>query len=356
MVEPRILIVGQRPDPHIEAVEARLKRLGCDTWVFDRWNPGQTATMCFGEPPAGWLTINRRRIPLDSFSAVWWRVKPARPVEFSSPDRNLSDGFALREWRSLLRCLPYFTEHALWVNPLDHHQRAELKPWQLLLALKAGLEFPCTRITNSSDDVVKTLSASNRVVYKTLSSFISPPDEIVFTNVVTRSAITRSRKEIACAPGIFQKYIQKDHELRVTIINKRMTVVRIDSQKASTTKIDWRRDQSRAMYRPGALSQTTRDRLMRFHQEAGLVFAAYDFIVTPDGREVFLECNPGGQWLWLERCLGLDITAQLVDALVNDVSTSVTNDSIVRSNKPLSHEGVRRREGKGLRRKPLERS
>ena len=32
----------------------------------------------------------------------------------------------------------------------------------------------------------------------------------------------------------------------------------------------------------------------------GLNFSTSDFIVTPDGRYVYLETNPNGQWLWVQ--------------------------------------------------------
>jgi hypothetical protein len=37
--------------------------------------------------------------------------------------------------------------------------------------------------------------------------------------------------------------------------------------------------------------------------------------VTPEGRYVFLEVNPAGQYMWIESKLGLPITAALADAL-----------------------------------------
>lgn len=42
---------------------------------------------------------------------------------------------------------------------------------------------------------------------------------------------------------------------------------------------------------------------------------ALDFIVTDDADWVFLECNPNGQWAWIEEETGLPIAAALADAL-----------------------------------------
>ena len=39
----------------------------------------------------------------------------------------------------------------------------------------------------------------------------------------------------------------------------------------------------------------------------GLNFAAFDFALDYEGRWLFLECNPNGQWLWLEVLTGLPL-------------------------------------------------
>jgi D-alanine-D-alanine ligase-like ATP-grasp enzyme len=46
-----------------------------------------------------------------------------------------------------------------------------------------------------------------------------------------------------------------------------------------------------------------------------LIYGAFDFIVTPEGRYVFLEVNPSGQYMWVECATGLEITTALADAL-----------------------------------------
>ena len=47
----------------------------------------------------------------------------------------------------------------------------------------------------------------------------------------------------------------------------------------------------------------------------GLNFGCFDFIVTPSGDYVFLECNPNGQWLWVEDATGLKISEAIADFL-----------------------------------------
>lgn len=46
-----------------------------------------------------------------------------------------------------------------------------------------------------------------------------------------------------------------------------------------------------------------------------LRFGALDFVVAPDGDWWFLECNPNGQWAWIEAETAMPIAAALADSL-----------------------------------------
>ncbi len=55
--------------------------------------------------------------------------------------------------------------------------------------------------------------------------------------------------------------------------------------------------------------------ISRFMKAAGLLYGAIDFIMTPRGELVFLEVNPAGQYLWIEKLTGLPISAAIADWL-----------------------------------------
>lgn len=50
-------------------------------------------------------------------------------------------------------------------------------------------------------------------------------------------------------------------------------------------------------------------------RELGLVYGAFDFVITPDVEWIFLEVNPGGQFGFLEDRTGAPLTAILADLL-----------------------------------------
>ena len=66
---------------------------------------------------------------------------------------------------------------------------------------------------------------------------------------------------------------------------------------------------------PKQVSESFKERLLEFHEKAGLVFGAYDFLERGDDI-IFLECNPGGAWLWLEHSLRLNVSEHVARYLL----------------------------------------
>jgi hypothetical protein len=317
MDKESVLIIGQRPDPHIDIVVEKIKSLGRKVVLFDRWSPAQGITfdLTGRRGTGGRVHTSEGDVDFAGIASVWWRVKPVRPADFGLHTANIEEAFASREWMEMLRSLPKFLQDVPWINVLSHQMRIGYKPRQLVLAQEVGLTCPETIITNRSDSVLDGFELDTPLVYKTLSSFVQPPDEIIFTNEVTQEQIRAAGTEIALAPCIFQRKLAKKYEIRVTVVGEHVFSVGIDSQSDASTKVDWRRNQSREMYFKTKLSPKTEANLLAFHRNAGLVFATYDFILTPNEKEVFLECNPGGQWLWIEQALDLEISSCLAAIL-----------------------------------------
>ncbi len=55
---------------------------------------------------------------------------------------------------------------------------------------------------------------------------------------------------------------------------------------------------------------------MAYLRRAGLRFGAFDLAEDAEGQLWFLECNPNGQWGWIESATGLPITDAIVSELL----------------------------------------
>lgn len=80
-----------------------------------------------------------------------------------------------------------------------------------------------------------------------------------------------------------------------------MVAAKLHSQKHPDGLIDWRAIRGEKMLvEPFELPEEVAKRIRLFMQKMGLVFGAFDVIVTPDDEYVFLEVNEQGQFLWIE--------------------------------------------------------
>jgi len=66
-----------------------------------------------------------------------------------------------------------------------------------------------------------------------------------------------------------------------------------------------------------ALPAEIERKLRRLVAAQGLNFGAIDMVLTPDGRYVFLELNPNGQFLWMEDLMGLPMSDAMCDLLLS---------------------------------------
>jgi glutathione synthase/RimK-type ligase-like ATP-grasp enzyme len=180
-----------------------------------------------------------------------------------------------------------------------------------------GLSVPQTVISNDADRIRAFCDRCDpEIIYKALSQTSNlEPGKAIFTGVVTPEALS-SLDLIRHTPGIFQELIPKAYDVRLTVVADKMFAVRILSQEKEHTKIDWRVAPYELRHEPIDLPQDIRYLVAAFMAEFNLVYSCLDFIVTPEGEYVFLESNPGGQYLWIEYLTGLPITETIADALL----------------------------------------
>jgi len=115
----------------------------------------------------------------------------------------------------------------------------------------------------------------------------------------------------------FQERLTKAVELRVTVVGERVMAAAIDSQALPRAREDWRREGAALVgaWRPYTLSEPLQAQVLRLMDALGLNYGAFDFVVTPEGRHVFLEVNPSGEFMWLMTHPGLPVDEALADVL-----------------------------------------
>ena len=98
----------------------------------------------------------------------------------------------------------------------------------------------------------------------------------------------------------------------MTCIGDRAFAVRIDSDD----KLDWRKNYAGLRYSIIECPQIIMKQCFQLMEDFGLKFGAFDFIVNKSDEWIFLEINPNGQWLWLEKELDIPISQGIIQYLV----------------------------------------
>lgn len=256
-------------------------------------------------------------------TAVWDRrpVPPSQlPIEHPNPEINKHN---LEEGHEFLSYLRYYLKDIYSIGSIVEDRPSASKMLQLSIAHSLRMLIPATCFSNRKKPIV---SLSQLYPFLTLKSLysgnvnISETEELVFfSQRVKREDLLQQPEEAFTQTVSFvQNYVEKAYELRVTVINQDIIACKIDSQIQDDDKgkIDWRQGydynlKHEIVELPERVNQFCLDFLKRMK----LNFGCFDFIVTPEGEYVFLECNPNGQWLWIEMETGYDISKIMAENL-----------------------------------------
>ena len=233
---------------------------------------------------------------------VWYR-KPEEviiPDECDEESRTYIEGSVHSVLQGIYHIL---AEPAIWINPRQTAQNGGNKLRQLQVARSIGFLTPRTIVTNSIVEARRFLTDVGDVCTKDFDTTgrTAIRTHPAFTTRLTRHEALESVDLVSVAPTMFQEYIPKKFDLRVTVIGGAIYAVEIHSQEISDSIPDFRIvDPSRIPHKPHALPASMKTRICEYMARFDLVYSALDFAVTVGGEYYFLENNPNGQWLWQE--------------------------------------------------------
>lgn len=254
---------------------------------------------------------------LNEIDNIWVRRAFVELTLEEQFDQNTDFKIWKNEWNKTLLGLYYHLINARWLNPLRKSYKAENKYLQMDIAKKVGMKLPHTIISNSKTELLNFINKhNNSVVFKSMAQELYETDDGfkgMYVNKLTCAELT-DFDNLGENPICLQEYIDKNFEVRYTVVGKEHLVCKIDSQKSTTANIDWRRyDLPNTPHYLIEPPNNIRTKVDQFMNELGLEFGALDFIVTNDNEWVFLEINSMGQWLWIENLTGLDISGAIAN-------------------------------------------
>lgn len=254
-----VLICLQHAEPYIHEICAFIKAKGVTPIIFEHDNADHTFVCEYASDGVnGLLKIAGKTYCLnkETFPSIWHRIKPITLCEIPGERGKLKEQLNSNEWRHILASFEVFLGESKWINNLAHKQKACFKAYQLSLAAEVGLPIPET-------------------------------------------------------------VVQKDYALRVAVVGNHVFTMRMDTQKRPKSCTEWHHYAMADICAVGELSAITTKKLLAFHHRARLVYAIYDFMVDKDGCELFLECNPAGEWWWFDKIFGFSITEAIAHELLS---------------------------------------
>ena len=316
-----VLLLTHRDDQYtIERVAAALSRRGAapvrvdvDRFPLETTLHIETSGSC----QRAFLHLPSGEIDCADVRAVWlrqlWEPDLGEEVEPAYRDA------CMKECRAAVHGLLGSLISAHWVNSLAGLRYAAEKCRQLRLAGDVGLTIPDTIVTNDPAHARRFYTAmGGKVVTKLLSPLSSSMERTA--NFLHTSEVTEADVEafdsLRVSPMIFQRRIEKQRELRIVVVGKRLFVGALNAS-GTAGAMDWRlATPEECPWYVDELPAATTSRLLDLMDRLGLVYGAIDMIRTPTGEHVFLEVNPTGEWGMLERDLKFPISEALAGALL----------------------------------------
>jgi len=317
-----ILIVTNKFDPHADAVINHLKEKGTGFLRFNTEDfPTKIKISLLHENGSfrGYLALPIGTLDISKVESVWYR-RPQPPYISKDIGSEFAREFALKEGKATLSNL-WRVLDCFWVNHPRLVWDAENKLSQLKIASSLGLQIPKTLVTNDPEKAKDFFGiCKGKMINKVIGrGMIEEKNRtlLIYTHKIARKDLSKMG-QVKYAPALFQEYVPKKIEIRITIVGKEVFPVEIHSQEGPKTKDDWRRyDFERTPHYPHNLPKEIEEKCFALLEKFQLNFGAIDMVLTPNDEYVFLELNPNGQWLWLERLTSLPISKEVAKLLIN---------------------------------------
>jgi hypothetical protein len=321
----KILVVTDSCDQSSDAVILRLRELGELPIRLNLATIPSEANFSVEDGDtenSGVLRTRNRDVDVAQIKTVYWR-RPKRfvfPQKWTEQERNFGsaeldhalDGL----WHSLDAC---------WVDHPTHLRQARSRMRQFRSARELGFETPRTLITLQPDTVMPFLQrCGGRALLKVMGSPVLAPQgnddikqgpERERTLVPTMLTIDALQSVdcamVASAPCFLQEYVPHERQVRVIIAGDTLFSVFVEGAPLRV-RADWDTSNQDLSVSRADLPQEIQERCFALARKLNLTFCVIDLLTMGSARYFFLECNPEGDFLGVERRLP---EIKIVDAI-----------------------------------------
>jgi hypothetical protein len=269
----------------------------------------------------------------DQITSVWER-RPIEPLTtFDKLDEEVSK-LVLEEVDGFLRYFRYSLANLPWIGHAVNERKAGSKILQKIVARNLKLNIPDTLFTNELDSIEEF--QHEKIAIKPIYAHVLEKNKeetyVFYTSLQNKSEILKLGEiGVRNTINFLESYVEKDFEVRATVIDDAIYAASINSQSFDDDKgkIDWRQGYDHGIkFSRMDLPRGISEKCFKFLEYFELRFGCFDFIVDTKGNYHFLECNTNGQWLWLEEEAGLPISEKLAKTFQKYYLQADVNESL----------------------------
>jgi glutathione synthase/RimK-type ligase-like ATP-grasp enzyme len=319
-----LILTNSADGEHTESVITKLLERGQNIFRLDvdRLAAGETKVHFRADEDNFMFKLDSGGEVLSSsdVKSVWYR----RPNFFNLQIKDtVQKKYAEDELSNFLEGLWLILSDVFWLNNPKNLESARRKIYQLQLAKEVGFQIPRTIVTNDANEIRDFFSScKGKVVFKAFYKEMLDYGEKKYnipTTLITPRHLQRI-ESVKQLPYLFQEFIDKSYELRITVVGERLFPVRIDTSGNPQAIVDWRNPQfiNSLDYTVIDLPDAVKSRCLAMLERLGLSFGAFDLVVDKGGHYFFLEVNPNGQWYWLEALMKILISDAIADILSDE--------------------------------------
>lgn len=259
-------------------------------------------------------------IPIKKITGAYIRQPKLPNLQITESGREFSE----REVGETLRSLWRFISNNIWLNAPHNILRASNKPEQLSIARNIGFLIPRTCIT-ADIKIIQNFYFENdkKIIAKAVKHgflYNGTVAKVAATQLINDDVLS-DWSNYSRLPMIFQEHIEKQFDIRVTVVGNNVFSTAIHSQDYEETALDWRlSDHHKISLKHRAINLPTHieDLCRVITKKFNLKYSAIDLILAKNKEYYFLELNPNGQWAWIEQIAGHPIRDAIIDELIYD--------------------------------------
>ena len=315
-----ILILSASWDSHAKKVYELIKQKGCESQLFltDQYSKSNYIKLHNNLIS---IVINNKELDIRNITSLLVR----HPYKWENITKDKDDIDCLREEFNHTQVndivKAFINESSIngsfVINTFD--TLIEYKLSNLLRGQEVGFTIPETIIGNAPEIFSKL---SNKCSY-----IIKP---FVCVTAFGKRTLTRNIKEVSKKeiinmvntyninfPYQVQKKIEKQFDLRITVVGNQIYPCAIYSQENPLTLLDFRNaDYEKIRHESYKLPKDIADKCLEICRRNNLNYSAIDMALDKNGKYVFFELNPYGEYLWIEEKTGLPISEGMANLLM----------------------------------------